>query len=363
MDKIEKIRNIRQKALLVCIIAGVIFLMQPTLPRALPIVFFSIAIVLVIWNSIGTFFYGKAAKLLQDKTNASYEKAMPYFDKAIKWGVNENCQIVAGTLMLQHGDMEKGREILEHLSNGNNPKTKDASKVSLSMYWWMKGDLDKAIELSEKALENGCKDKNLYVNLCTYLLEKGDYKEYRKYIKDCNDKSLATPAILDLEAAYFMIQKDWKKAGTYLTSLFEKTSPAYKDPYLHKAMLSLHYGDWEDAVKSLSEIKNMCTESNTSVYTIDEIETLISLIKDEDTRWGMLEVVDNTPEVLIKGEMPVVKKGLKKPETPIMPSFSEEAFDPTTTSISEDGESDDDERDVDTSLNDDDEEWIKKHSN
>ena len=58
----------------------------------------------------------------------------------------------------------------------------------------------------------------------------------------------------------------------------------------------------------------------------------------------------------------VVKKDLKKPETPIMPSFSEEAFDPTTTSISEDGESDDDERDVDTSLNDDDEEWIKKHS-
>ena len=106
MDKIEKIRNIRQKALLVCIIAGVIFLMQPTLPRALPIVFFSIALVLVIWNSIGTFFYGKAAKLLQEKTNASYEKAMPYFDKAIKWGVNENCQIAAGTLMLQHGDME-----------------------------------------------------------------------------------------------------------------------------------------------------------------------------------------------------------------------------------------------------------------
>ena len=90
------------------------------------------------------------------------------------------------------------------------------------MYWWMKGDLDKAIELSEKALENGCRDKNLYVNLCTYLLEKGDYKEYRKYIKDCNDKSLATPAILDLEAAYYMIQKDWKKAGTYLTSLLKR---------------------------------------------------------------------------------------------------------------------------------------------
>ena len=127
-------------------------------------------------------------------------------------------------------------------------------------------------------------------------------------------------------------------------------------------MISLHYGDWEGAVKALSEIKNTCTESNTSVYTIAEIETLISLVKDEDTRWGMLEVVDKTPEVLIKGEMPTVKRGLKRPETPIMPSFSEETFDPTTTSVSEDDEVEDDEREMDTSLNDDDEEWIKKHS-
>ena len=119
----DKIRKIRQTALMICIVAGAIFLIQPSLPRLLPIVFFSIALVLVIWNSIGTFFYGKAAKILQDKTNASYEKAMPYFDKAIKWGVNENCQIVAGTLMLQHGDMERGKEILEHLASGTNPKT------------------------------------------------------------------------------------------------------------------------------------------------------------------------------------------------------------------------------------------------
>ena len=45
-----------------------------------------------------------------------------------------------------------------------------------------------------------------------------------------------------------------------------------------------------------------------------------------------------------------------------MPSFSEEAFDPTSTSVSEDDEGEDDEREMDTSLNDDDEEWIKKHS-
>lgn len=360
MEKREKLRKIRQTTLMICIVAGAIFLLQPSLPRYLPITFFSIALVLVIWNSIGTFFYGKAAKIIQERTNDSYTKSMPYFEKALKWGVNENCQLAAGTMMIQHGDMEEGRKVLEYLAEGKNPKTKDAAKVSLSMYWWVKNDLDSAIAISKKALENGCSDKNLYVNLCTYLLEKGDYKEYRKMIKECNDKSLATPAILDLEAAYFIIQKDWKKAGTYLASIFDKNTPAYKDPYLHKAMISLHYGDWKGSINALSEIKTQCIESKTSVYTMNEIEQLISLLEDEDTRWGLLEVVDNNPEILIKGEMPEVKKGLKKPNTPPLPSFKEESFEPTSTSVTDEDEEED--RDVDTSLNDDDEEWIRKHS-
>ena len=132
--------------------------------------------------------------------------------------------------MLQHGDMEKGREILEHLSNGNNPKTKDASKVSLSMYWWMKGDLDKAIELSEKALENGCKDKNLYVNLCTYLLEKGSIETTVTRAKEV--RSMAEKMItLGKEATLH----NKRQALAYITKedvvkkLFDELGPKYKD--------------------------------------------------------------------------------------------------------------------------------------
>ena len=114
---------------------------------------------------------------------------------------------------------------------------------------------------------------------------------------------------------------------------------------------------------SLAPDSPLCSPgTNTSIYTLDEINTLISLIKDEDTRWGMLEVVDNTPEVLIKGEMPKVKRGLKKPETPEMPKSSEEVFNPTSTSITNDEREEDDDRDMDTSLTDEDEEWIRKHS-
>ena len=134
MEKTEKIRKIRQDSLIGSIAAGAIFLVQAYSSQIYFLLFSFLGFGFVIWNSIGTFFYGKAVKIPQNKSNASYEKAMPYFEKAIKWGGNENCQIVVGTLMLQHGDMEKGREILEFLSEGKNLKTKDSSKVSLSMY-------------------------------------------------------------------------------------------------------------------------------------------------------------------------------------------------------------------------------------
>lgn len=331
-----------------------LLLMQKNIPSTVSIVFFSVALVLVIWNSIGTFYYSKAAKLLQKRSKENYEKAIPYLEKAVKWGVNENGQLSAGTLMIQYGDMEKGKEILEALTKGN--KMKEEAKISLSMYYWVKNDLDKAIELCLEAREKGKKDKNLYVNLCTYYMEKGDLKEYRKYTKECNDLSLATPATLDLEASYYMMAGDWKKAGEHLKSIFDKTVPGYKDPYIHQAMVLLHYGDWEGAVKNLRAINTNTVDSNISVYTQKEIEEIIDLIIDENTRWGMLEIVDKAPETFIKGQMPQPRKGLEKPETPALPSFVEESVGPMATEIQ-----DEDSQDIDTSLNDDDEEWLKRH--
>ena len=354
MDKKEKLRKFRQTALIACLFIGMLLLMQKNIPSTVSIVFFSVALVLVIWNSIGTFYYSKAAKLLQKRSKENYEKAIPYLEKAVKWGVNENGQLSAGTLMIQYGDMEKGKEILEALTKGS--KMKEEAKISLSMYYWVKKDLDKAIELCLEAREKGKKDKNLYVNLCTYYMEKGDLKEYRKYTKECNDLSLATPATLDLEASFYMMAGDWKKAGEHLKSIFDKTVPGYKDPYIHNAMVLLHYGDWEGAVKNLRAISTNTVDSNISVYTQKEIEEIIDLIIDENTRWGMLEIVDKAPETFIKGQMPQPRKGLEKPETPALPSFVEESVGPMATEIQ-----DEDSQDIDTSLNDDDEEWLKRH--
>ena len=109
MDKKEKLRKFRQTALIACLFIGMLLLMQKNIPSTVSIVFFSVALVLVIWNSIGTFYYSKAAKLLQKRSKENYEKAIPYLEKAVKWGVNENGQLSAGTLMIQYEDMEKGK--------------------------------------------------------------------------------------------------------------------------------------------------------------------------------------------------------------------------------------------------------------
>ena len=93
MTRKDKFRKYRQTAMIASVFIGALFLLQPSLPKYLSISFFSIGLVLLIWNSIGTFYYGKAAKALQTRDKAGYEKSMPYFEKALKWGVNEKCQI------------------------------------------------------------------------------------------------------------------------------------------------------------------------------------------------------------------------------------------------------------------------------
>lgn len=355
----EILKKIKQTAPIACIFIGALFLIQKTYPTYIPVIFFSIALVFIIWNSIGMFFYSKAAKVLKVKTRENYNKATLYLEKAVKWGINENAQISAGTLMVQYGNIENGGEVLKRIvETAKDKKVVGGAKISLSMYYWLNKDLDRAIELCQEARGDGIKDKNLYVNLLTYLLEKEDMKEYKKVMKECNDLSMATPAMLDMEAAVAIYNKDWKKAGEYLKSLFDKTVPGYKDPYIHQAMILMHYGEWEEAAKTLSSVFSSCVDSNIALYSHKEVEEIIDLIKDENTRWGVREFFEDTPESVQKGIMPTPREGVVKPETPSLPSFVAESVSPTSTELSDDER---DEGDVDTSLNDDDEEWIRKH--
>ncbi len=348
-----KKRKIFSMASVLFLAAGVILLMQETEIRWAGIAFFVLTFVLMVINSIGTIYYTKGTKFLQG-SNPDVKKAVPYFEKAVKRTLDPQSAIIAATLLVQYGDMETGRRILEEYRSSTDKKLQGTAKISLSMYWWVKRDLGKALEMVEDVYNNSTyRDRNLYINLLTFYLEEGRYREFKKLLKDAKEKGLRIPATVDLEASYYMTQSDWAKCGTLTRSLFEDGKPKFIDPYLHEAMVQLHYGKWENAVKALRDLKENVMFTNASVYTEAQIDTFIAYIEDKETRWGLLAAVDRDPALLVRREMPRFESSVAMPSFPPLPDF---------TAIPGDcGIEEKDEGDIDTTLTADDEEWLRKH--
>ncbi len=349
----EKKRKILTYTVMALLITGIFSIMSTSAPSWLGVALFGAGMLLLVINSIGTLYYSKGAKYLKGSI-PDVKKALPYLEKAVKFGTDAQAEIIAGTLFVQYGDMEKGRKVLEGHIEAKDKKINGQARVSLSMYYWVKRDLDKALELAQGVYDSDYKDRNLYVNLLTYYLEKGRYKDFEKLLKESKKLGLNVPATLDLEASYYMSQSDWAKCGAVLKKLFGLTKPGFIDPYLHMAVVYLHYGEWEEAIKSLEAIGSNVEKTNTALFSGEQIELLISYIKDENTRWGLLKALENDPTILIRRTMPEVEKGVPAPTFPPLPSFKDVLPPEEITEKDED--------DIDTSLTDEDEEWIKKHS-
>lgn len=348
-----KKRKIFSIAAVLFLAAGVVLLMQTGSIRWAGIGFFALTFILMVINSIGTIYYTKGTRFLQG-SSPDVKTAVSYFEKAVKRTLDPQSAIIAATLLIQYSDMETGRRVLEEYTSSTDKKLQGTAKVSLSMYWWIKRDLVKARETVEDVYNNSTyRDRNLYINLLTFYLEEGKYREFKKLLKDAKDKGLRIPAVIDLEASYYLTQSDWAKCGMLTRSLFEEGEPKFIDPYLHEAAVLLHYGKWEDALKTLKALKENVMFTNASPYTEAQVDTLTSYIEDENTRWGLLKGLDNDPAIIIRREMPAVESGLPMPSFPRLPDFK-------TLSCESDIE-EKDEDDIDTSLTADDEEWLRKH--
>ena len=109
-------------------------------------------VVLAVLNR-GNAVYAKATKILARKNPAELESAVRLMEKALDLGCSENNTVIAATLVLQHGNIEKAKKSLEEVKDSSSKNIRARAKTSLSMYYWLKGDLDTAIRLAEEAKE------------------------------------------------------------------------------------------------------------------------------------------------------------------------------------------------------------------
>lgn len=341
---------------LIILAVALVFLLNPSNPKWIGIVLLAISAIGVIFASRGTMTFSKANKIISQRKPGFLDNALPLYEKAIKQGIPEQYQLVAGTLLIQYGNMEKGKEALEELLSSREKKMVFQAKEGLSMYYWIKKDTGRAIKLCEDAKAMGLKDKNLYINLGTYYLSKNRIHDFKLLMKESYTLKLDSPALVDMQAVSAMLQGDYKRAGGLLKTIFDKMTPAYADPYVHYAMIYLHYGEKKEALSYLNKCLEVCSFSNTSILRREDVEELISAISSNDYCWAIANAINENPLELINGKIPSYKnRENKKADYTALPAFKAEI-------IERDDISEEDENEPNTSLSEEDEEWLKKHN-
>ncbi|MDY5930566.1 MAG: hypothetical protein SPJ34_00875 [Candidatus Ornithospirochaeta sp.] len=323
---------------------------------AIKIALMAAALISLLWYSRGTMYFAKANKLMQEDKPGNKEKALENYRKAVKAGLPNNFLVTTGSIVIQHGDIEEGRKILEKVLD--DPKTSNQAKVSLSMYYWLTDDLDRAIELCEDARSHGYNDRNLYINLGTYYINAGRIKDFKKLNKDAYRNKKGSPAVIDLEAVCSMMDGNWKEAGFHLTSLFDRATPHFIDPYIHFAQVYIHYGKAAMALEWLKKGRG-CTFSNTSLITRDELEELIEKLEAKETRLSFVNAFNASTIDIINGRIPEIENGeeCSLDEIPGFPELDEFIMKESEKTILQER----DEDDVCTDLTEEDEKWLEKH--
>ncbi|WP_320128012.1 tetratricopeptide repeat protein [uncultured Sphaerochaeta sp.] len=340
-------------------ILGIMLLHISVLQKVLLVVLFLGG--LVFWKR-SLIYYMQANKYVVDPDSSKWAKAWPLYQKAIKNGLSTSYTVTAASMYLQRGDHTIGKQILENYL-AKTEKKKDATLVAIaktmvSMAYWIEGDLDKAIETVSNVYESGYKDKNLYINYGTYVLEKGDIVTARRLVEEATSFETTSPGIFDNRGWLYLLEGNWEEAIPLYTQLVGK-GPKFPEPYVHAAQIKIHYGKVKDALELLDQAIE-ARFSNTSGMKKKTIELIRDRLANPETRMAAAREIDRNTAIVAKGEIPPqINDTYEKTEEAILPGFAKEPEQEKTVEkiITVEGE-----RLPNTELTEADIEYAKKHN-
>ena len=359
--------NKRIKQVLTVTTIGIAFIVafMTNIPAWGKIAFFIVPLVMVTINSKGSRLMGKANQLIQKRDNSLIPQAIELYTEALRAGVTDNFQMIAATMLIQHGDPEVGRKYLEPLTTNPKKDIRCPAKISLSMYYWIKKDLGKAISLCEEVRDENYRNRNLYTNLCTYYIDRGNTKEFEKLLKEAVSTGNVGVPIYDLEAVSSMLKNNYQRAGEILTSLLASIEPSFPDPYIHMAVVKLHYGNVRDAIELMKKAERTVF-SNTVLYAEEEIIRIREGLENPDTRLQYVTSLQNSLSDIVNGRrIKLVENDKPRCEDDILPGYHEEPSFKENNNLNRflnENIQEKDERELNTDITDDDEEWLRKHS-
>ena len=341
------------------LVTVIIFTLKiPTYSKILLLAIFILGL-LYLRRSI--YYYVKANRAITSEDSQEWEKAWPFYRKAIKAGLQKSYVVTAASMFLQRGDASEGKAILQDYlgaSDGKDANLDNIAKTMISMAYWMDGDLQKALETVRQVYESGYRDKNLFINYTTYALESGNLAKAEALIDEAGEMGKTSPGIRDNRGWLYLLQGKWEQADVLFAELVGK-KPKFPEPYVHYAQVLIHYGEVKEAIDML---KNALQSrfSNTSGMKQEHIQRLLSLLEASETRFKTAKEIDADPVNVASGRMPKPMTGtFAVHEGETLEGF---AVRPKKAAVSMVVEHEDEERLPNTDLTEEDLEYIRKHN-
>lgn len=346
---------------IILLVISVILMSNESVPSWVSLLVLLAAAVVLVVNSRGNIYFSRAVKLFQ--SGGDGQKTLDYFEKALKAGIPDQYTVIAASVLLRAKMSDEAKDALEPVIKSGSDKNSAEAKTVLSIYYWYHGDIDKAIELCESAMEGaGKKNRNVYVNLCTYSLARGDVRKFREYLKAGLAVDDGSPALIDFRAISYILEGNYKAAGAVIAAMLEKSTPAFADPYIHLAMVYLYYGERDKAIDAIAKAKTTLYHM-TSIYSRDDIRKIDEAIRSDWDVIPFAKALENDPLSFINGKIPEWEKASEPFSGKTLPECHGglDLSEPPVLAVSEEAD-DKDEDDVDTDLSASDEEWIRSHS-
>lgn len=248
--------------------------------RTIKIVMIVVALVLLLFLKRGTLYVILASRALDGKGKGGEERAWRLYRKAWKAGLEPKYNLMMANLFSQRGDAAVALEILDSVVKRaerfkkRDPHMLTNAKTSKSMALWILDRRDEAIELLQSIIDGGWIDKNIAVNLGSYLLEEKRLKEAKKLIKESSNLLDESPGMLDNRGYYLYLTRSYHEAQRLYDSLIVDREPNFPEAYYHAALVKIALGKHRTAIILLQRALE-CPFFKTSTITEGEIQTLL----------------------------------------------------------------------------------------
>ncbi|EPR12562.1 tetratricopeptide repeat protein [Ruminiclostridium papyrosolvens] len=221
------------------------------------------------------------------KANSAYQKgntqeAINWLEKAYKTGsAKPGIVITFGYLLLKEGYLDESLKIFKEQINSTS-KIKDNDMYSLKSNYalalWKNGELDRAIALYEDIFPN-YKNTNVYGSLGYLYILKGNLEKALEFNQEAMEYNNTGGVILDNLGQTYYMMGGYEKADEIFQKLMA-LSPKFPEAYYDYALVLEKLGDKEHCIENLKNALNYKPNFLSGV-TVEQIKDKLKQVETE----------------------------------------------------------------------------------